>query len=159
MKISVQCRPSARAMVGIGLIALACLIWWETRSLPAFAGHGLGAAALPRLIGAALAILGVLHLMQRRRNNGTEYSPAITIDWPPVLWIGAGFVLLAITIEVGGGFIPAIAALFVATSRGFGRRAILADLVVGTALATFAYLMFVKLLALTLPTGPLELLF
>jgi putative tricarboxylic transport membrane protein len=49
-----------------------------------------------------------------------------------------------------------MALLFAATARGFGRRALLVDLLIGLALGLVVYLMFTKLLTLALPQGPLE---
>jgi putative tricarboxylic transport membrane protein len=46
--------------------------------------------------------------------------------------------------------------LFAAVSTAFGRRAVLTDLLIGLGLGLAAYLLFAKLLALTLPVGPLE---
>ena len=46
--------------------------------------------------------------------------------------------------------------LFVATAAAFGRRAILADLAIGSCMATLIYLAFDQLLTLSLPAGPLE---
>ena len=66
---------------------------------------------------------------------------------------------MIVLIGIGGGFIPAITILFAATAAAFGRRAILADLAIGFVLGTGAYLMFAKLLSLSLPMGPLERLF
>ena len=49
-----------------------------------------------------------------------------------------------------------MALLFAATARAFGRTAIVTDLVIGLVLAFVVYLMFTKLLTLSLPEGPLE---
>ena len=59
-------------------------------------------------------------------------------------------------IGLDGGFIPATTILFAATATAFGRRAILTDLAIGFVLSLVVYLMFTKLLSLSLPTGPLE---
>ena len=59
-------------------------------------------------------------------------------------------------IGFGGGFILATTILFAATATAFGRRAFLADLAIGFVLALVVYLMFDKLLSLSLPAGPLE---
>jgi putative tricarboxylic transport membrane protein len=67
--------------------------------------------------------------------------------------------LLIAIIGVGGGFILATTALFVTTSRAFGRRAVLADLGIALVLTTVIYLGFDRLLTLSLPAGPLERLF
>ena len=63
---------------------------------------------------------------------------------------------MIVLIGIGGGFILAMTILFAATAAAFGRRAILVDLAIGFALGTAAYLMFAKLLSLSLPMGPLE---
>ena len=62
-------------------------------------------------------------------------------------------------IGLGGGFIPATAVLFAATATAFGRRAILTDLGIGIVLGLVVYLLFAKLLTLSLPVGPIESLF
>jgi putative tricarboxylic transport membrane protein len=74
----------------------------------------------------------------------------------PILLIVGGLVALIAIIGLGGGFIPATAILFAATARAFGRRALLADLGIGLAIGLGAYLVFAKLLTLSLPVGPLE---
>ena len=43
-----------------------------------------------------------------------------------------------------------------ATAAAFGRRAFVTDLAIGGAAGLLIYLLFAKLLSLTLPTGPLE---
>ena len=63
---------------------------------------------------------------------------------------------MIVLIWIDGGFIPAMTILFATTATAFGRRAYLVDLAIGLALATGAYLMFAKLLSLSLPMGPLE---
>ena len=78
-----------------------------------------------------------------------------TIPRPIVLILGGLAALIAI-IGLGGGFIPATAILFAATAAAFGRRAILTDLAIGFVLAVVVYLLFDKLLTLSLPAGPLE---
>jgi putative tricarboxylic transport membrane protein len=46
--------------------------------------------------------------------------------------------------------------LFAATATAFGRRAIHIDLAIGLVLAIVVFLLFDKLLTLSLPAGPLE---
>ena len=72
-----------------------------------------------------------------------------------VLILGGLAALIAI-IGFGGGFILATTILFAMTAAAFGRRAFLADLAIGFVLAVVIYLMFDKLLTLSLPAGPLE---
>jgi putative tricarboxylic transport membrane protein len=77
-------------------------------------------------------------------------------DLPPIVIILGGFAALIALIGFGGGFIPATAILFAATATAFGRRAILTDLAIGLVLAIVVFLIFDKLLTLSLPYGPLE---
>jgi putative tricarboxylic transport membrane protein len=42
------------------------------------------------------------------------------------------------------------------TAAAFGRRAFLTDLAIGFGLGLVVYLLFVKLLTLSLPVGPIE---
>jgi len=65
-------------------------------------------------------------------------------------------VALIAIIGLGGGFIPATTILFAATAASFGRRAIHIDVAIGLVLALAIYLLFDKLLTLSLPAGPLE---
>ena len=70
-----------------------------------------------------------------------------------------GLAILIAIIGFGGGFILATTILFAMTAAAFGRRAFLADLAIGFVLAFVIYLMFDKVLTLSLPAGPLERLF
>jgi putative tricarboxylic transport membrane protein len=77
-------------------------------------------------------------------------------DPKAILLILGGVVVLIVIIGGGGGFIPATAILFATTATAFGRRAFFTDLVIGLGLALVAYLLFAKLLSLSLPMGPIE---
>ena len=70
-----------------------------------------------------------------------------------------GLAALIILIAVGGGFMIGTALLFATTSTAFGRRAFLTDFIIGAVMAVFIYVLFAKLLTLSLPAGPLERLF
>ena len=67
-----------------------------------------------------------------------------------------GLAVLIALIGFGGGFIPATAILFATTSAAFGRKAFMTDLLIGFGLAFVIFLIFDKLLTLSLPSGPLE---
>lgn len=70
-----------------------------------------------------------------------------------LLWIGGGLVGLIACIALGGGFIIATAILFACTARGFGRDALPADIAIGFVMGASIYLLFLKLLTLSLPGG------
>ena len=69
---------------------------------------------------------------------------------------GSTTAILIAIIGFGGGFIPATTVLFAMTAAAFGRRAFLVDVAIGFVLAFVIYLMFDKVLTLSLPAGPLE---
>ena len=71
-------------------------------------------------------------------------------------WILGGLAALIAIIAFGGGFIVATALLFAMTAAAFGRRAFHIDLAIGFVLGIAVYLMFDKLLTLSLPAGPIE---
>ena len=80
-------------------------------------------------------------------------------DWGAVAWILLALTGLIGSIWAGLGFILGSTLLFALTARAFGRRAMIADLLIGAVLATLIFLLFNKLLRLALPAGPLERLF
>jgi putative tricarboxylic transport membrane protein len=98
-------------------------------------------------------LLALGHFFFALRSALPDREPA---DSRAILWIGLGLGALIASIGFGLGFIPAMALLFAATARAFGRDAIVADLLIGLALGLVVYLMFTKLLTLSLPQGPLE---
>jgi putative tricarboxylic transport membrane protein len=140
----------AAAAIGAALLGLAGLISWQAGTLPPGSGYGLGPSAMMYLVAAGLALAGAGHLVK------AGLPDRETADWSAVAWIGGGLAAVILVIMFGGGFVLAMALLFAATARGFGRRALLVDLLIGLALGLVVYLMFTKLLTLALPQGPLE---
>jgi putative tricarboxylic transport membrane protein len=78
------------------------------------------------------------------------------VDYKAVGWIGLALASLVAAIGLGGGFILGTTLLFAFTARAFGRRAFLADVIIGAVLGLIVYLLFHGLLTLALPEGPLE---
>lgn len=147
-------RPNRTALiVAAALFATAGVIVADATRIEISSTYGVGPAAVPYVIAAGLAILGASHLAMAWRDVWPIPEPQ---DWPPILIILGGFVALIALIGFGGGFIPATAILFAATATAFGRRAILTDLAIGLVLAIAVFLVFDKLLTLSLPYGPLE---
>lgn len=146
-------RPTA--IIGIGLIAVAAVTWFDARGMSIRASYGVGADAASYFVAAFLAVLGLAHLV-------TALRPGIVADeadWGAVAWIGLALGGLVGSIWLGLGFILGSTLLFAFTARAFGRRALVADLVIGGLISTGVFLMFSKLLQLALPAGPLERLF
>ncbi|MGH6767699.1 MAG: tripartite tricarboxylate transporter TctB family protein [Xanthobacteraceae bacterium] len=135
------------------LLALAGVIVWDMTTLRITATYGPGPKAMPSVVATGLVLVAAGNLYLAFRGEWPEREQAA---WTPVLLILGGLLAVIVLIAIGGGFIPATAILFAATATGFGRRAVLTDLAIGLALATTAYLVFAKILTLSLPMGPIE---
>jgi putative tricarboxylic transport membrane protein len=138
------------------LLALAAVLWREAIVMDA-AGtvtYGVGPTAALKAVAIGLLVLSLALGFSSLRSSG-EAAPE-PMDATPVWIIMAACAFMIACLRFGGGFIPATAVLFAATATAFGRRKIIADLAIGSVLATLIYLLFSKLLTLTLPQGPIE---
>jgi putative tricarboxylic transport membrane protein len=144
--------PAAIAVAGL-LLVLALVLLWDMSRLQIGATYGLGPKAMPIVVAVGLALLAIGNLVMAFTSGLPEAEP---VDSRPILLILGGLAALIALIGLGGGFIPATAVLFACTATAFGRRAFLIDLAIGAVLGTVAYLLFDKLLTLSLPAGPLE---
>jgi putative tricarboxylic transport membrane protein len=143
----------AAAVVAAILLVLAGAIFWDMSRLEVSSTYGLGPKAMPIVVATGLVLLAIGNLIMGWTSGLPEPEPA---DGKPILLILGGLAALIVLIGIGGGFIPATAILFAATATAFGRRAIVIDLIIGAVLGTAAFLLFDKLLSLSLPAGPLE---
>jgi len=146
----------AAMIIAVILLVLAAIIFWDTSALQMSPVYGVGPKAVPLAVAAGLAILALGNFVLAWRG---DFPPRESLDPKAIALILGGFAALIAIIGLGGGFIPATAVLFATTAAAFGRRAMLADLAIGLVLGAIAYLMFDKLLALSLPAGPIERLF
>ena len=146
----------AGIVVAALLALLAGLILWDMSTLTITQTYGVGPKAMPIVVATGLGLLAIGNLVLAFRGGFPEREPAAHL---PIILILGGLLAVIVLIAIGGGFIPAVTILFAATAAAFGRRAILTDLAIGFVLGTAAYLMFSKLLSLSLPMGPLERLF
>jgi putative tricarboxylic transport membrane protein len=138
------------------LLIAAALVFYDARSQTIVSTYGLGPTAMPYLVSAVLAILGLSHVVVAFR-EGLPKPEAV--DRNAILWLTGGLIGLIACIGLGGGFIIATALVFSCTARSFGRQALAIDFGIGTVLGLSIFLLFSKLLQLTLPSGPLENLF
>lgn len=140
------------AITGL-LLALAAVILWDTTKLQIAPVYGVGPTAMPYVVAGGLMLLVLGNLVMAWCGELPAREP---VDPMAIAFILGGQLALIMLIGLGAGFIAATAVLFAATAAAFGRRAILADLAIGIVLGAIIYLVFVKLLTLSLPTGPLE---
>lgn len=146
----------AGVIIALALLLIAAVLVADALRIQANVVYGLGPQAMPIIVAIGLAVLAAGNLVNALRDAGAERED---MDFRPVLLILAGLAAMIPIIGLGGGFIGAMTLLFAATATAFGRRAIVADLVIGFVIATVIYLAFSKLLTLSLPAGPLERLF
>ncbi len=147
-------RPDTAGMViAAALLGLAVVIFWDTTTLQFAPTYGLGPKAMPYVVAAGLILLSAGNFFLAWR---ADFPAREDVDPRAIALILGGIAALIAIIGLGGGFIPATTILFTATSAAFGRRAVHVDLAIGFVLALAIYLLFDKLLALSLPAGPLE---
>ena len=107
-------RPYAPALiVALALFATAGILVADAMRIEITSTYGVGPTAMPYVIAAGLAILGIAHVVMAWRDVWPMPEPD---DLPPILIILGGFAALIALIGLGGGFIPATAILFAATA-------------------------------------------
>ena len=143
----------AGLVIAIGLLTAAGAVFWDASTLQITSVYGVGPKAMPFVVASGLVLLAFGNLMTALRG---QLPPRESADPKAILLILGGLAALIALIGLGGGFIPATAILFATTSAAFGRRAFLTDLAIGAVLGVVVFLLFDKLLTLSLPAGPLE---
>ncbi|HEY5796895.1 MAG TPA: tripartite tricarboxylate transporter TctB family protein [Bosea sp. (in: a-proteobacteria)] len=143
-------------IVGVLLLALAGIVYFDASKQTITSNYGLGPTAMPYVACIGLVLLGLAHLFVAFREGLPRPEEA---DRGALLWIVGGLIGLIACIAAGAGFVAAITILFACTARGFGRRALAVDALIGFVLGLVIFLVFAKLLTLLLPAGPLERLF
>ena len=148
-------RPARRPYLIIGLLLLvvAAVTAWDASSMRVTANYGVGADAASYLVALMLCGLALGHFVAAFWGTGMLVDE---VDYKAVGWIGLALASLVSAIGLGGGFILGTTLLFAFTARAFGRRAFLADVIIGAVLGLIVYLLFHGLLTLALPEGPLE---
>ena len=143
-------------LVGVLLLIVAAFVAYDASRQTITSNYGIGPTAMPYVVCVGLVLLGLAHFFVAFREGLPKPEPA---DRSALIWIVAGLIGLIACIALGGGFIVAITIVFACTARGFGRRALAVDALIGFVLGLVIFLVFAKLLTLLLPVGPLEHLF
>lgn len=146
-------RPDGAALtIGLALIGLGALLLWDAAGIPDKAGYaGVGPADVPKLIGGALIVLGLLTGLSGRK--ATHRAPPQRFG--AVLWILAGLALQILLLKPAG-FSVASGLLFACTAAGFGQRRLYLTVPFGILFALAVYGLFDLVLNLNLPAGWLE---
>lgn len=144
-------RPDGAALIiALILIAIAALLAFDTSRLGGGGAYArIGPATVPYAIAACLAGLSIWTLIAAFRRDFPEREPQ---EFAPVLWIVGGLVAQMVLIKFTG-FSIATGILFAMTARGFARINFAIVLPAGIILSGLIWLIFAKLLQLSLPAG------
>ncbi len=150
-------RPDRAALViAAVLAAAAAVILWNALSLNTGGAYArVGPETFPIVISAGLFLLAAWTAVVAMRG---EFPAREEQHFPPMLWIVAGLAAQLLLLKLAG-FSIATGLLFAATAKGFGRGPLWFTTPVGMVLSLAVWLIFARLLQLSLPAGPLERLF
>jgi putative tricarboxylic transport membrane protein len=147
-------KSKAGYAVGLGLLALAGIIWFDTGRMqvpPNYSAYG--PQIFPYIAVVALIALALFLLWQTATGRPDAVKPeAEHSDWLAVIAISVGLLSQYFLIETLG-FVLSAAFLFFAVAWGFRSRRYLRDAIVAIVLSLLTYLVFTKLLNLPLPPG------
>lgn len=141
--------------VGVGVLALAALVAWQTTIIPENAIYAkVGPKFFPWISAAMLAAMGAILTVEGVR-GGWEHEESGDVDWHSLGWLMAGL-LLNVALISKLGFIISGTVLFITTARAFGSRQPLRDGAIGLALAVISYVGFDRLLGYKIGSGLIE---
>ena len=160
--LSDQARRFQTGVAG-SILLLGLGLGWGAWDIPAEAGYsGVGPNFLPWVLSIALAVCGLVLLLEARGAGFADLEEATGADkpyWPGFVWMSAGLLINAALITTLG-FIVSCTLCFVLASRGMrsakgdsdmGIKAWGQDAVVGLLIAAPVYWMFTQFLAISLP--------
>lgn len=149
-----QRRPDWAALaVAPILVLIAAVIFWDVSRLKGATGYsGIGPATVPEVVALALVVLAIWTVVAAFRGDFPEREMQ---EHKPVIWIVAGLAGQMLLLNTAG-FSIATGVLFALTAAGFGKRQFWFSLPIGFLLSFTVWIVFGKLLQLSLPAGPLE---
>ena len=147
-------RPDVAALViAAALAILGAVIALDASRLGAGGAYArIGPQTIPYGIAVCLGLLAVWTVIEAVRGDFPEREKQ---EFVPVVWIVGGLLAQLILIKFVG-FSIATAILFAMTARGLGRVSLPFAFGAGLILSVLIWFLFARLLALTLPAGPLE---
>ncbi|QFI68560.1 tripartite tricarboxylate transporter TctB family protein [Sinorhizobium alkalisoli] len=150
-------RPDWAALtIAVVLAVIAGIIFWDVSRLTGLAGYSqIGPTTVPYAIALCLLVLAVWTAIEALRGDFPERDHQ---DLGPVAWIVGGLAAQMLLLNTLG-FSIATGMLFALAARGFGKRKLWLSVPIGIAFSFVVWVIFAKLLKLSLPAGPLERLF
>jgi putative tricarboxylic transport membrane protein len=144
----------ASAAFGAVMLIAAVLVIVDAVRLPD-TSEAVGPAAVPLPVGVLLGVVGAALLVQARAQLGTAVAGTA---WPPraglrLLGMVVALVVFAFLLPVVG-FVVTSTVLFVAAAMLLGAPELWRTVAFGWALSAIVFLVFDRLIGLSLPTGP-----
>ncbi|MCA2227316.1 tripartite tricarboxylate transporter TctB family protein [Nonomuraea aurantiaca] len=144
-------------LVSAGFLAVALVVLAQAFMIPDGGGYqAVGPRAFPLLVGIGMGVVAVIGVVQAFREPATREGEDEGVHWRPVLLLIGALALYAVLLAPVG-YWQATTLFFVAVARVLGSRKPVRDLVVGLLLALATYLLFDRVLGITLPPGLIRL--
>lgn len=143
--------------LGAAVAAMGGAWLYGALSLPQTATYAVvGPGLFPAAVGAGLVVLGVLLVVAAARGERFAPQEAEDVDLErPVsrraFWTTAAAAALPVALVGHLGFPPTGAIAFGLVARALGSKRLLLDLAIGLALGTASWLLFARVLGVTLP--------
>lgn len=143
-------------IIGALMLLLAAVYLYATTKIPTLEiGDPLGPKAFPVLLGIALILAAILLLIETLKPADAPHGEAGPVDRRH-LWLIAGVTLwtaLYFWVFDHAGYLVATIAYLLALTGVFNRGKWLANVLTSVLFALGSYVMFVKILGVTLPAG------
>lgn len=150
-------RPDGAAFIIAAVLAVvAIIIFVSTNNMPAVAAYtAVGPRTVPYIVSICLFGLAIWTAFDAWRG---KFPAREEQNVGPILWIIGGLTVQLLLIKTIG-FSVATGLLFAATAKAFGRGPLWMTTLIGIVFSFVVWFVFAKGLQLTLPEGPIELLF
>ncbi|TCO44401.1 putative tricarboxylic transport membrane protein [Kribbella antiqua] len=150
----------SRRIVAIGFLVVAVVVLVSAFRIPVGGGYqAVGPRAFPLLVGGGLGVVAVVGAVQafRPRDSVAAGSALEADDDGPIAWRPVLILLAALAgyaaLLVPVGYWQSTTVFFVVCARVLGSRRLLRDAVIALVLALATYVLFDRVLGITLPPG------
>ena len=154
----------SRRIVAVGLLAVAVVVVVSAFRIPEGGGYqAVGPRAFPLLVGGGLGVVAAIGVVQAflpsQADSATAPGPDLEPDAAsgPIQWRPVLILLVALGgyagLLVPVGYWQTTAVFFVVCARVLGSRRLVRDAVIAVVLALATYVLFDRVLGITLPPG------